>query len=112
MIYIEQQGAYQPLPYGTLPAVNTMDSMSRQCDRTYRLSCSILHGYARPRFSKRHLPSPWARACHHHTHIALMLPLPAAANKGIGFEIARLLSEQGLTTVVTSRDGRPYCFQA
>jgi NAD(P)-dependent dehydrogenase (short-subunit alcohol dehydrogenase family) len=29
----------------------------------------------------------------------------AAANKGIGYEIARLLAEQGMTVVVTSRDG-------
>jgi hypothetical protein len=29
----------------------------------------------------------------------------AAANKGIGYEIARLLAEQGMTVVVTSRNG-------
>jgi NAD(P)-dependent dehydrogenase (short-subunit alcohol dehydrogenase family) len=29
----------------------------------------------------------------------------AAANKGIGFEIARILAQQGLHTIVTARDG-------
>jgi NAD(P)-dependent dehydrogenase (short-subunit alcohol dehydrogenase family) len=28
-----------------------------------------------------------------------------AANKGIGYEIARLLAEQGMTVVVTARNG-------
>lgn len=33
----------------------------------------------------------------------LVFFLPAAANKGIGYEIARLLAEAGMTVVVTSR---------
>lgn len=31
---------------------------------------------------------------------------PAAANKGIGYEVARLLAEAGMTVVVTSRSGK------
>lgn len=36
-----------------------------------------------------------------------MLVVGGAANKGIGFDIARILAENGLRTVVTSRNGKP-----
>ncbi len=40
-----------------------------------------------------------------HAHYAL-----PAANKGIGFGIAKLLAEQGLTTVVAARNGQHVLF--
>jgi hypothetical protein len=39
-----------------------------------------------------------------HTH-KLICDLHIAANKGIGFEITRLLAEAGLTVIMTSRSG-------
>lgn len=41
---------------------------------------------------------------HTHTH-KLICDIHIAANKGIGFEITRLLAEAGLTVIMTSRSG-------